>query len=263
VKGRAFTDSDGAPGQESAVVTQRFVARFLQGHEPIGRRIRVRNPNARDTPALEATIVGVSPTVRQQFMSELDAVVYLPYRAINTGPQMLLVRSRSDAGSVVSLIRDEVRALDAGVPVFGIMPLDTFMRQSRWGHSVFGTMFAVFAGIALTLAGVGLYGVTAHSVARRTPEIGLRVALGAEPSQVVSLFVGRVVPPLAVGLALGVAGALWVGRLLRGFLVQTSPTDPVTLVCMTLLLSAVALVACILPARRAARLDPVRALRCE
>jgi putative ABC transport system permease protein len=174
-----------------------------------------------------------------------------------------MVRGQGEPAALTSLVREEVRALDRDLAVSRVRPLDLWMSQSRWGHRVFGTMFGLFAAIALVLSAVGLYAVTAYSVTQRTQEIGVRMALGAQASQVVWLFVRRAVTPLVVGLAAGLAGALGVGRLMRGFLVQTSATDLFTLVTIAALVIVVAIAACLLPARRATRLDPVAALRYE
>jgi putative ABC transport system permease protein len=137
------------------------------------------------------------------------------------------------------------------------------MSQQRFLYRIFGTMFTLFAGIALLLAAVGLYAVTAYSVTQHTREIGVRVVLGARPAQVIWLFLRRGAVQLGIGLAIGVAGAFGVGRLLQALLVQTSPRDPVTLVSIVVVLATVAAIACILPARRATRLDPLNALRHE
>jgi predicted permease len=263
LRGRSFTASAGAPGHESAIVSQRFVELFFPTEDPIGRRIRLTNPNLPDTPSVAATIVGVSPTVRQQYMAEIDPVVYLPNRANPGTSAMLMIRSASDPNAVAPLVRDEVRQLDPDLPVHRVTPLATLMAQSRWGHRVFGGMIAVFAVIALVLAGVGLYAVTAYAVTQRTQEIGLRMALGARTVQVVWLFLRRVVRQLALGAAIGLAGAIAVGRLLRTMLVRTSPTDAATLLCVAALLGIVAVAACLWPSFRAARLDPTMALRHE
>ena len=139
--------------------------------------------------------------------------------------------------------------------------MDQELVQQRWPFQVFGSMFATFALIALALSAVGLYAVTAYSVTQRTREIGLRVALGARPGQVQWLILRLALWQLAIGLLIGVAGALGVGQLLQSLLVQTSPTDPTTLVSIVALLMSVAVLACLWPARRAARLDPMVALR--
>jgi predicted permease len=263
LRGRAFRDIDGTAGHESAIVNRRFVAIHFPDRDPIGQRIRLTDPNARDAASAWVTIIGISPTIRQQYLSELDPVVYLPYRANPGSSAMLMIRSDADPAALASLIREEVRALDPDVPVYRIIPLETWMTQSRWGHQVFGTMFAMFACIAVVLAAVGLYAVTAYAVTQRTQEIGVRMALGARGPQVVWLFVRRAVMPLAVGLAIGLGGALGVGRLLQSMLVQTSATDPVTLVSVAGLLVVVSTAACFWPVRRATRLDPVVALRHE
>ena len=164
---------------------------------------------------------------------------------------------------VAPLIRAEVFALDADIGLNAITLLDRAMTQSRWGHRVFGGMLTVFAFVGLLLAAVGLYAVTAFLVVQRTQEIGVRMALGARSGTVVWLFVKRTSLPVGLGIGLGLAGALALGKLLQRFLIQTSPTDPTTLVGIAVLLAAVSLAACVFPARRATRLDPLAALRYE
>jgi putative ABC transport system permease protein len=263
LRGRTFTALDGVAGRENAIVSQRFVDMFLPGADPIGSRIRLSNPREPGAAPLQATIVGVSPTLRQQFMAEIGPVVYVPYRASPTASARLMVRSRSNPAAITSLVREELRALDPDLPLNSLVPLDVMMAQSRWGHRVFGTMFLVFAGVALLLAAIGLYALTAYAVSQRTQEIGVRMALGAQTRQVVWLFMGRTMWQLAAGLALGLGGAYGIGRLVRSMLVSTSPTDPLTMISIAVLLAVVALAACWLPARRATRLDPVIALRYE
>ncbi len=262
VRGRAFTAIDGTSGHESAIITQRLVSMFFHDSDPVGQRICLSNPDSRSAAPLCAQIVGVSPTVRQQFMSEIDPVVYLPFRAHPGASAMLMVHSQ-DPTAIAGIVRDETRTLDADVAVYRPISLETWMEQSRWGHSVFGTMFAAFAAIALILAAIGLYAVTAYAVTQRTQEIGVRMALGAQTGDVVWLFMRRGLAPIAFGSMIGMAGAFGTGRLLHSLLVQTSPTDPTTFVSIMALLAVVAIAACYLPARRALRLDPMIALRCE
>jgi predicted permease len=264
-RGRAFTPADGAPGQDVAIVNQRFVSIYLAGEDPVGRRIRLLNDPPSGPPPAWATIVGVSPTVRQRNIREPDpdAVVYVPIRAADVPAMSLLIRTEGEPSALTGALREEVRALDPDLPLFGVATMDARLAQARWAYRVFGTMFATFAFIALVLSAVGLHAITAYSVAQRTHEIGVRMALGAEPRQVWWMFVRRSAVQVAIGLTLGMAGAVAVGRLLRTLLLQTSPNDPVTLASIAALFAIVTLAACYWPARRATRVNPIAALRCE
>jgi putative ABC transport system permease protein len=175
----------------------------------------------------------------------------------------LMLRTAGNPAFAIPLVREQVRAIEPDLPLFGIMTLDQLLAQQRWTFRVFGGMFTIFAGIALVLSAVGLYAVTAYSVTQRTAEIGVRMALGAQATQVVWLILRRSLVQLAVALPIGIAGALGVGALLQSVLVKTNGRDLLTVTAITLLMIAVSLAACIWPARRAMRLDPVSALRYE
>jgi putative ABC transport system permease protein len=267
LRGRSFNEADSIPGREAAIVNQRFVEMHFAGEDPLGRQIRLTEEvqNTLRLPLL--TVVGVSANLRQRNVQEMDydPIVYVPNLATPSqgGVSTLIVRTRADAGRVTSLVRDEVRALDSDIPVFNIRTMDESLAQQRFMFRVFGTMFAAFAFIALLLAAIGLYAVTAYSVTQRTQEIGVRMALGARPSDVIWLFLRRASVLVVVGLILGLAGAFGVGTLLQSVLVRTSTYDAVTLVSIAALMSAVAIAACFWPARRATRLDPLAALRYE
>jgi putative ABC transport system permease protein len=263
LRGRTFTDRDALPGSESAIVNQRLATMFFPNEDPIGRRICLTAPNAAATlPATCATIVGVSPTVRQQYFQEIDPVVYVPAPA-DASELTLIVASHSSPDAVAPLLRAEVFALDEGIALNVLLPLDQAMTGSRWGHRVFGGMLTAFALVGLLLGAVGLYAVTAFAVVQRTQEIGVRMALGAQAGAVVWLFVTRAALPVGLGIGVGLAGALAIGRLLQRFLIQTSPTDPTILVGIALLLAAVSFAAAFFPARRATRFHPLAALRYE
>ena len=270
LRGRAFATADGRPGQESAIVNRRFVAMHFADEDPLGRRIKMlTSPNfvpLADSPEPTwLTIVGVSPDIRQRALQdpEPDPVVYVPHRTESPRGSVLILRTRGDPGAVTALVRDTMRVLEPDLPLFNIQTMDELLADQRWMFRTFGSMSATFALIALVLSAVGLYAVTAYSVTQRTQELGLRVALGAEPGRVLWLVLRQGLMQLAIGLPIGLAGAFGVGRLLESVLVQTSPTDPVTLVSIVAVLVGAAVLACLLPARRAAHLDPSAALRYE
>ena len=189
------------------------------------------------------------------------SVVYLPFRQESPGFAFLLVRSRLVPAVMINAVRREVQALDPDQPVLTFQTIAQMLRQQQWPYRVFGTVFGIFAVIALTLAAVGLYAVMAYSVTQRTQEIGVRMALGAAGRQVSWLILRRGIVQLVIGLTLGIAGAWFTSGALRPILFDTPPNEPSTFVGISLLLSVVALAACVIPARRATRLDPLVALR--
>jgi putative ABC transport system permease protein len=263
LRGRTFTDRDPVPGSGSAIVNQRLATMFFPNEDPIGRRICLTAPNAAATlPATCATIVGMSPTVRQQYFQEIDPVVFVPAPP-EASELTLIVASHSTPDVVAPLVRAEIFAFDEEIALNALLPLDQVMTGSRWGHRVFGGMLTAFAFVGLLLGAVGLYAVTAFAVVQRTQEIGVRMALGARAATVVWLFVRRAALPVGVGIGVGLAGALAVGRLLQRFLIQTSPADPAILAGIAVLLAAVSFAAAFFPARRATGLDPLAALRYE
>ena len=268
LRGRALAATDGEPGREAMVINKRLADMYFRGEDPIGKRIRLINDgNIAGAPAFyQATIVGIAPNIRQRgFDADPDPVVYLTHaqNALMAMNVNLIVRARSNPAAMIALLRQEISTMDPDVPVTDIRTMDEILARNRWTQRTFGTMFLAFAVIAVVLAAVGLYSVTSYSVAQRTQEIGIRMALGAEGEQVRWLILRRGLLELGVGLCLGIAAAVGTGRLLQGMLVGTGPADPLTLVSISLVLVAVAVMACFWPARRATRLDPVKALRYE
>jgi predicted permease len=269
-RGRGFDTVDGTPGHENAVVNQRFAAMHFGNEDPIGRRVRLSieqfpGQPPPSQPPYWVTIVGIAPTIRQRNFQEPlpDPVIYLPIRGEAPRNLALIVRAPKDAATLTAALREEVRGIDPDLPLFAIQTLDQFLAQQRWPFRVFGSMFAIFAFIALVLAAIGLYAVTAYSVTQRTQEVGIRMALGAEARQVRWLFVRQSLIQLAIGLTIGLAGAFGVGVILKSLLVQTGSRDPITLVSIVVVLVLVAIGASYWPARRATRLDPLKALRYE
>jgi predicted permease len=267
-QGRVLDDADGQSGRENIVINQRFATMYFAGQNAISQRIRLSDGTPATTGAVWFTIVGIVPNVRQRNSNqetEPDAIAYIPHVQNITMARgaALLARTRSDPARAAEALREGIRAVDPDMALFNLRTMDEVLAQQRFFLRLFGTMFATFAVIALVLAAVGLYGVTAYSVTQHTREIGMRMVLGAKPPQVIWLFLRRAFVQLGIGLSIGIAAAFGVGQLLQSLLVQTSPRDPVTLVSIVVLLTLVAIAACIWPARKATRLDPLIALRHE
>jgi putative ABC transport system permease protein len=267
LRGRGFIDADETPGRGGVIVNQRFADMHFKGEDPIGRQITLTEERPNGLEVRSQTIVGVTRTVRQREIQGLepDAVVYVPYF---TGPDMgrviaVITRTSGETAAAVPLIRQAVLELDPDLPVSNVRTMDELLAQRRWQFQVFGGMFAVFAGIALLLAAVGLYAVMAYSVTQRTREIGVRMVLGAPPREVVWLFLRRTVVLVAIGLTIGMSGAFGVGQLLQSILVQSNGREVEVLLSIALLMLVVAVTACVWPARRATQLNPVVALRYE
>ena len=175
----------------------------------------------------------------------------------------MVVRTSGSTSAVVAALRGAVRAADPDLPVIDVVPLTELVGQSIAQPRFYMLLLSVFALVALLLAALGVFGVFSYLIALRTREIGIRMALGAGRRDVIAMVTGRAMQLVGLGVGLGLAAALTLDRMLRSLLFGVTPTDPLTLIGVTLLLSTVAYVACYLPARRAARLDPVDALRAE
>jgi putative ABC transport system permease protein len=266
IRGRALTESDGV-SQQSVVVNRRLAEMYFPGENPVGRRIQLTEEFPTGPQTGWFTVVGISPNIRQRDFQEPDPdpVAYVPHiesPGLGRGVS-LLVRTRVDPAKATAAVREEVRAIDADMPLFNIRTMEEQLAQLRWPYRVFGAMFTMFALIALILSAVGLYAVTAYSVTQRTQEIGVRMALGAPPESIRWLILRRALIQLSIGLIVGIGGAFAVGRLLRSMLVQIPTADPVTLTTIVAILIVIAITACLAPSRRATRLDPSTALRYE
>jgi putative ABC transport system permease protein len=265
IRGRALNDADSASGREGVVLNERFVSQYFPDEEDaIGRRLRLSDPvGAESAPWL--TIVGVAKNIPGFGRpGSPAAVVYLPFGTDSGPPRSISILARgSGFAAVTAAVREQMRALDGDLALYAIEPLDTAIARSRYPQRLLGIWFGILAAIALTLASVGLYALTAHGVTHRIQEIGVRMALGAPARRVIWLFVRGAIVQLSIALVLGVAGALTIGRFFEGFLVQIGPRDLVTILSVTTLLVLTALAATFFPARRAALIDPAAALRAE
>jgi len=261
VRGRLFDDSDGLPGKANVIVNQSLAAKFWPHEDPVGKRIRLDGQGER--PWL--SVIGVISDIVQvnPMNTDPNTVMYAPFRMDPQRGAAIFVRARVPPATLIDPFRREVRAIDADLPVFAAMTMQEVLINQRWPFRVFGTLFAIFAGIGLALAAVGIYAVVAYSVSRRTQEIGVRMALGASVGSVQRLILTLGIKQLALGLAIGLAASFGVTRVLKTILVQTSPTDPLTFTAISMLLLAVGVAACWAPTRKAARIDPMIALRYE
>jgi predicted permease len=273
LRGRGFTADDGRAGQESAIVNARLAQMHFGDGDPLGRQIVLSLDKSLGDPppgipySQTLTIVGVVPNIRQRGLDQRDPdpIAYVPFRMQPRGVMTLLARSEGDPHQLTASVREEMRAVDPDLPLFNIRTVDETLARERWPFRVFGTMFAIFAAGALLLSAIGLYAVTAYAVRQRTQEIGIRTALGAQSSQVMWLFVRRAFVQLTIGLAIGIAGAVGVGSVFEAgeLLIHINGRDPITIGSIAVLLTVVALVATVWPARQATRLDPLVALRRE
>ncbi len=260
VAGRSFESTDGVSAPPVAVVSRGFVQTHLAGKNPIGARLRTFD---RGTPAQWVTIVGVVPDITQSDFThtQSDPLVYFAFPQKPQRWMSLLVSTRLRPGSLGDACRRALQNVDPDLSARDVIPMEQQFALASWPLRVFGSMFAIFAAIALLLASVGLYAVVAHVVSYRTREIGIRVALGASRPVVMHMVFAQGMTPMAIGLAIGLAAAFGVSRVLSGFLSGISATDPVTFLIVATVLLISAIIGCALPARRAVRVDPMEALR--
>ncbi len=261
--GRGFTETDGDTGKEAAIVSRAFAARYWPGESAVGKRFRFVE---KEKPVVWMTVIGVAADMEQNPNDKKSPpLLHVTYRQEPWGWMGVMLRANSDPALLAGQIRAAVQKIDQDLPLFEVRTLTTALEKQRWFLSVFGTLFAVFALTGLLMASVGIYAVVAQTTARRTREIGIRMALGATASNIARLVLSRGLIQLTIGLAIGLGGSFAATRLMDkiGFLIGISPNDPMVFIGITILLIAIGLVACWLPARRAARIAPTEALRQE
>jgi putative ABC transport system permease protein len=258
LRGRLFTEQDHLKADNVVIVDEEFVKRHWPGEDPVGRRIRFQ-----PGPGKYLTVVGVVGRVKLSTLSERGGFVqaYLAARQFPDIKSSVVVKSRLAPAALAGSIREQVRRLDPAQPIHNLRTVEEIRDSSLAAERLSLSVLGVFALVALGLSVVGLYGVLAYSVARRRREIGVRTALGAQRRDVVRLVVGEGMRLTSLGILAGILGALWLTQWLSSLLFEITPSDPATFSAVTLLLLVVTLIACWIPARRAARIDPIQALR--
>lgn len=261
--GRDFTAQDGLKSTPVVIINQSLAQSSFPNEEPIGKRLEL--PFG-ETGTTKYQIVGIAQDVRHR--SELgrgySPELYLPYAQLPfLGQMSLVVRTQSAPGSLARAIQNEVAALDREIVLSDVKTMEQYLGNAVAQPRFSALLFALFAVIALLLAAIGLYSVMAYSVTQRTHEIGIRMALGAQTSSVLRLMIGQGMRLTLIGVAFGLAGAFALARLMKTLLFGITATDPVTFGLIALLLTLMALIACWIPARRAAKVDPMIALRYE
>ena len=254
VAGQVFT-TDG----DEVVVNQAFAAKYWPNAPAIGQHLRLTKAEQ------WLTVVGVVPDVLQNVRDRLERhpLMYLPYSQSPNGQAFLLLRTQVPPATLATALRGEIQKIDRNLALGRTVSLASSLDSARQEVSIIGSICSVFAGIALVLATVGLYSVIAHSVNMRSQEIGLRMAMGGTPRDILQLVFAQGMRPLFIGLLIGVPLAFVAMRVLGGTLVGVTPTDPLTFASVIVVLLAAGVLGCVIPARRATRVDPVVALRCQ
>jgi putative ABC transport system permease protein len=255
--GRVFEPGDGAGAPRAVIISQRMADVFWPAEDPIGRPIQISGQGP-------ATVVGVVDNVRSQAVArQTDPEMYVPQAQTNMRTITYVLKSSVDTPQVLTAVREAVRRRDARLPLISPGSMTALVDEQLARPRFYFVLLSLFAVLAVVLAAVGVYGVVAYVVTQRTREIGLRMALGARPGQVIGLMLWQGLRPAAFGMALGLSIAVAGGRLMQGLLYEVQPHDPMTIVAVSLVVFAVVVTACGVPARRASAVAPAEALRGE
>jgi putative ABC transport system permease protein len=258
IAGRDFDEHDVAGGRNVCLISQTGAKKVFQNENPIGKTLLV---TSNSTPV---EIIGIVGDVRSQRIAELPEMeFYLPWAQENFPFLSIAVRSNLKVDAITKLVQSTVTKLDPGIAIAIPQMMDTVVAQARGQARLMMWLLGIFAGVAVLLASIGIYGAVAYSVEQRTGEIGVRMALGAQTRDVLGLIVNQGMRPVVIGLAIGIVSAFALSRLLTTQLYEVSAHNPALLAASTIFLAAIALIACLVPARRAAHVDPIQALRAE
>jgi putative ABC transport system permease protein len=262
LKGRDFEERDGLNSERVVIVNESFARQNWPNEDPLGKRVKQDWPEGTGP---WMTVIGVVGDAKRRGLDvPFKAEAYKASRQTASGSMQLVIRTAlSDPQTLAQAVRREIQRLDADLPVFNVRTMDFYAERALASRRFPMLLLGIFAAVALVLAAVGIYGVMSYSVTQRTHEMGIRLALGARAGDVRRLVVGHGFKLAFAGILVGLAGALALTRLLSTLLYGVEPTDPLTFISVSVLLTATAGLACYLPARRATKVDPIIALRCE
>ena len=261
-RGRGFTPLDDAHAPRVLLITEAAARKLFPNEDPLGKHLTMGW--TRDSVKLEGDIVGVTSDVKQSSLADATLPqVWAPFQQWPVSNLSVVLRSSRDPQAVAADARRAIREIDPDLAIAKVMTMDDVLAESVSQPRFYMTLLTAFAAVAMVLASIGIYGVIAYLVGQRSREIGIRIALGASPSRVVRMVVNEGVAMVAVGIGIGVVGAIALTQLMRALLFNTKSTDPMTYILVTLVLAAVALVASSVPAMRAANVDPALAMRVE
>jgi putative ABC transport system permease protein len=262
VRGRDFTDQDKADSTKVVVISQKTAQHYWPGQDPIGKHLKPGATNS-DVPWRE--VIGVVKDVRQNdFIAQPKMQMYFAYRQLkDLAANALVVRTSVEPMSVATSVRNAIWAVDKDQPVANIDTMDHIVSEAVARQRFSMLLLAIFAALALVLAAVGIYGVMSYSVAQRTREIGIRIALGAKRTDVLKMTVKQGLKLVGLGLLIGLVVAFMLTRVMASLLFGISATDPLTFMGISLVLLAVAILASYIPALRATKVDPMIALRAQ
>jgi predicted permease len=263
LRGRMFADMDSENAPRVALINARLARQFFAGRDPVGSRFIFGHPSQGHSPEW-VTIVGVVGDTKLYGLANPSRLeVYVPFRQSITGSMTLIIRSANDPAALTSEIRAAIGSIDKDQPLFAIATMEQLVRESVSTRRMTFIVLGAFSALALVLAAIGIYGVISYSVAQRTHEIGVRMALGAQPGDVLRMVIAQGAKLAGAGVLVGIGASLGLTRLMRNLLFSVSSADPATLAAVVAVLGLIAILASYIPARRALRYDPMRALRCE
>jgi putative ABC transport system permease protein len=243
------------------VIDEEFARRYWPNEDPVGKRVAMgseEHPNF-------LTVLGVVGRVKMEGLSQDSNRVqgYFPFGQISSGGMTVILKASGDPNQLIAAARQQVKAIDPDQPIYSVRTMNEIRAESVAPERLNLTLLSIFAGIALVLAVVGIYGVMSYAVTQRTHEIGIRMAIGAQPRDVFKMVMGQGMLLALVGVVFGLIGAFALTRLMATMLFGVAPTDPATFASIAVLLTSVALIACYVPGRRATKVDPVVSLRYE